>query len=160
MEGGFFASLQLYISIAKRTSLTILPDVHMYKAVPSNFRVVFMGSFPTKKCGDGNWCSVGVQGEEGCCFGFFFFLSIKIKPGVPYIQTKWNKSWTGNSKIEKVMTCHPFVIKKKKKPKQHPSSPWTPTEHRFPSPHFFIGKTAHKCNPEIWWYCLIHMHIG
>ena len=40
------------------------------------------------------------------------------------------------------MTCHPFVIKKKKttKKKQHPSSPWTPTEHRFPSPHFFVGK--------------------
>jgi hypothetical protein len=30
--------------------------------------------------------------------------------------------------------------KKKKKPKQHPSSPWTPTEHQFPSPHFFVGK--------------------
>jgi hypothetical protein len=73
MEGGFSASLHLYISIAKRPSLAILPDVHMYKAVPS------------------------------------------IKPGVPYIQTKWNKSWTGNSKIEKVMTCHPFVIKTKKK---------------------------------------------
>ena len=39
------------------------------------------------------------------------------------------------------MTCHPFVIKKKtKKTQQHPSSPWTPTEHRFPSPHFFVGK--------------------
>ena len=76
MEDGFFASLHLYISIAKRPSLTILPDVHMYKAVPSNFRVAFMGSFPTKKCGDGNRCSVGVQGEEGCCFGLlFFFLS-------------------------------------------------------------------------------------
>ena len=37
------------------------------------------------------------------------------------------------------MTCHPFVIKKNKT-KQHPSSPWTPTEHRFPSPHFFVGK--------------------
>jgi hypothetical protein len=24
--------------------------------------------------------------------------------------------------------------------KQHPSSPWTPTEHRFPSPHFFFEK--------------------
>jgi hypothetical protein len=24
--------------------------------------------------------------------------------------------------------------------KQHPSSPWTPTEHRFTSPHFFVGK--------------------
>jgi hypothetical protein len=44
MEGGFFASLHLYISIAKRPSLTILPDVHMYKAVPSNFRVAFMGA--------------------------------------------------------------------------------------------------------------------
>jgi hypothetical protein len=71
MEGGFSASLHLYISIAKRLSLTILPDVHMYKAVPSNFRVAFMGSFPTKKCGDGNRCSVG----EGCWFflGFFVF---------------------------------------------------------------------------------------
>ena len=39
MEDGFFASLHLYISIAKRPSLTILPDVHMYKAVSSNFRV-------------------------------------------------------------------------------------------------------------------------
>jgi hypothetical protein len=58
MEGGFSASLHLYISIAKRPSLTILPDVHMYKEVPSNFRVAFMGSFPTKKCGDGNRCSV------------------------------------------------------------------------------------------------------
>ena len=39
------------------------------------------------------------------------------------------------------MTCHPFVRKKKKKKKnQHPPSPWTPTEHRFPSPHFFVGK--------------------
>lgn len=66
--GCFFASLHLYISIAKRPSLTILPDVHMYKAVSSNFRVAFVGSFPTKKCGDGNRCSVGVQGEEGCCF--------------------------------------------------------------------------------------------
>jgi hypothetical protein len=27
-----------------------------------------VGSFPTKKCGDGNRCSVGVLGEEGCCF--------------------------------------------------------------------------------------------
>jgi hypothetical protein len=42
MEDGFSASLHLYISIAKRPSLTILPDVHMYKAVPSNFRVAFM----------------------------------------------------------------------------------------------------------------------
>jgi hypothetical protein len=75
MGGGFFASLHLYISIAKRPSLTILPDVHMYKAVSSNFRVAFMGSFPTKKCGDGNRCSVGVQGEEGCCFCFVYFLS-------------------------------------------------------------------------------------
>ena len=72
MEGGFSASLHLYISIAKRPSLTILPDVHMYKAVPSNFRVAFMGSFPTKKCGDGNRCSLGVQGEEGCFFVFVF----------------------------------------------------------------------------------------
>ena len=41
------------------------------------------------------------------------------------------------------MTCHPFVIKKKKTKKNkqlHPSSPLTPTEHRFPSPHFFVGK--------------------
>jgi hypothetical protein len=68
MGGGFFASLHLYISIAKRPSLAILPDVHMYKAVSSNFRVAFVGSFPTKKCGDVNRCSVGVQGEEGCCF--------------------------------------------------------------------------------------------
>ena len=73
--GCFFASLHLYISIAKRPSLTILPDMHMYKAVPSNFRVAFMGSFPTKKCGDGNRCSVGVQGEEGCCFVLFFFIT-------------------------------------------------------------------------------------
>jgi hypothetical protein len=42
--------------------------VHMYKAVSSNFRVAFVGIFPTKKCGDGNRCSVDVQGEEGCCF--------------------------------------------------------------------------------------------
>ena len=75
MEGGFFASLHLYISIEKRPSLTILPDVHMYKVVPSNFRVAFMGSFPTKKCGDGNRCSVGVQWEEGYCFCFVYFLS-------------------------------------------------------------------------------------
>ena len=68
MEGGFSASLHLYISIAKRPSLTILPDVHMYKAVSSNFRVALEGSFSKKKCGDGNRCSVGVQGEEGCCF--------------------------------------------------------------------------------------------
>ena len=67
MGGGFFASLHMYISIAKRSSLTILPDVHMYKAVSSNFRVAFMGSFPSRKCGDGNRCSVGVQGKEGCC---------------------------------------------------------------------------------------------
>jgi hypothetical protein len=71
-EGGFyiwfFASLHLYISIAKRPSLAILPDVHMYKAVSSNFRVAFVGIFLTKKCGDGNRCSVDVQGEEGCCF--------------------------------------------------------------------------------------------
>ena len=52
---------------AKRPSLTILPDVHMYKAVSSTFRVAFVGIFPTKKCGDGNRCSVGVQKEEGCC---------------------------------------------------------------------------------------------
>jgi hypothetical protein len=26
------------------------------------------------------------------------------------------------------------------KNKQHTSSPWTPTEHRFPSPHFLDGK--------------------
>jgi hypothetical protein len=26
--------------------------------------------------------------------------------------------------------------------KQHPSSPWTPTEHRFPSSHFFFGKLS------------------
>jgi hypothetical protein len=25
---------------------------------------------------------------------------------------------------------------------------------------FLLRKTAHKRNPEIWWYCLIHMHIG
>jgi hypothetical protein len=31
-------------------------------------KVAFVGSFPTKKSGDGNRCSVGVQGEEGCCF--------------------------------------------------------------------------------------------
>ena len=68
MEGGFSASLHLYISIAKRPSLTILPDVHMYKAVPSNLRVAFVGTFPKKKCGDGNRCSVGVQREKGCCF--------------------------------------------------------------------------------------------
>jgi hypothetical protein len=36
----------------------------MYKAVSSNFRVAFVGSFPKKKCGDGNRCSVGVQGER------------------------------------------------------------------------------------------------
>jgi hypothetical protein len=30
--------------------------------------------------------------------------------------------------------------KQKQTKKQHPSSPWTPTEHRFPSPHFFVGK--------------------
>ena len=65
--GCFFASLHLYISIAQRLSLTILPDMHMYKAVSSNFRVAFVGSFPKKKC-DGNRCSVVVQGEEGCCF--------------------------------------------------------------------------------------------
>ena len=67
MGGVFFASLHLYISIAKRPSLTILSDVHMYKSVSPNFRVAFVGSFPTKKCGDGNRCSVGVQGKEGCC---------------------------------------------------------------------------------------------
>jgi hypothetical protein len=50
----------LYISIAKRPSLTILPDVHMYKAVSSNFRVALVGSFSKKKCGDGNRCLVGV----------------------------------------------------------------------------------------------------
>jgi hypothetical protein len=66
--GCFFASLHLYISIAKRPSLTILPNVHMYKAVSSNFRVALVGSFAKKKCGDGNRCSVGVQGEERCCF--------------------------------------------------------------------------------------------
>ena len=66
--GCFLASPHLYISIAKRPSLTILPDMHMYKAVSSNFRVAFVGNFPTKKCGDGNRCLVGVQGEEGCCF--------------------------------------------------------------------------------------------
>jgi hypothetical protein len=55
MEGGFSASLHLYISIAKRPSLTILPDI-------------------------------------------------------------------------------------KKKQIKHPSSPWTPTEHRFLSSHFFVGK--------------------
>jgi hypothetical protein len=42
--------------------------VHMYEAVSSNFRVAFVGIFPTKKCGDGNRCSVDVKGEEGCCF--------------------------------------------------------------------------------------------
>ena len=68
MGDGIFASLHLYISIAKRSSLTILPDVHMYKAVSSNFRVAFVGSFPTKKCDDGNRCSVSAQREEGCCF--------------------------------------------------------------------------------------------
>ena len=68
MEGGFSASLHLYISIAKRPSLTILPDVHMYKAVSSNFRVALVGSFSKKKCGNGNRRSLGVQGEEGCCF--------------------------------------------------------------------------------------------
>jgi hypothetical protein len=66
--GVFFASLHLYISIAKRPLLPILPDVHMYKSVSPNFRVAFVGSFPTKKCGDGNRCSVGVLGEERCCF--------------------------------------------------------------------------------------------
>ena len=66
--GCFFASLHLYISIAKRPSLAILPDMHMYKAASSNFTVAFVGSFPKKKCGDGNRCSVGVQREEGCCF--------------------------------------------------------------------------------------------
>jgi hypothetical protein len=40
----------------------------VYKAVSSNFRVAFVGIFLTKKCGDGNRCSVDVQGEEGCCF--------------------------------------------------------------------------------------------
>ena len=39
----------------------------MYKAVSSNFRVALEGSFSKKKCGDGNRCSVGVQGEEVCC---------------------------------------------------------------------------------------------
>jgi hypothetical protein len=68
MGGVFFASLHLYISIAKRPSLTILPDVHMYKSVSPNFRIAFVGSFPTKKCGDGNRCSVVVLGEERCCF--------------------------------------------------------------------------------------------
>ena len=71
MEGGFFASLHLYISIEKRSSLTILPDVHMYKAVPSNFRVAFMGSFPTKKCGV-RWVS---RGRRDVVFLFFVFLS-------------------------------------------------------------------------------------
>jgi hypothetical protein len=66
--GWVFLQANICISIAKRPSLTILPDVHMYKAVSSNFRVAFVGSFPKKKCGDGNRCSVGVQGEEGCCF--------------------------------------------------------------------------------------------
>ena len=63
-----FLQANICISIAKRPSLTILPDVHMYKAVSSNFRVAFVGNLPTKKCGDGNRCLVGVQGEEGCCF--------------------------------------------------------------------------------------------
>ena len=74
--GGGFASLHLYISIAKRPSLTILPDVHMYKAVSSNFRVALEGSFSKKKCGDGNRCSVGVQGEEGCCLVSRFHAKI------------------------------------------------------------------------------------
>jgi hypothetical protein len=39
--GCLFASLHLYISIAKRPSLTILPDVHMYKAVSSEIEVYF-----------------------------------------------------------------------------------------------------------------------
>ena len=68
MEGSFSASLHLYISIAKRPSLAILPDMHMYKAVSSNFKVALVGSFSKKKCGEGNRCSVGVQGEKGCCF--------------------------------------------------------------------------------------------
>jgi hypothetical protein len=36
----------------------------MYKAVSSNFRVAFVDSFPKKKCGDGNRCSMGVPGME------------------------------------------------------------------------------------------------
>jgi hypothetical protein len=31
-------------------------------------RVAFVGTFPKKKCGDRNRCSVGVQREKGCCF--------------------------------------------------------------------------------------------
>ena len=74
MGGGFFASLHLYISIAKRPSLAILPDMHMSKAASSNFRVAFVGSFPKKKCGDGNRCSVGVQGRRDV---FLFFSNHK-----------------------------------------------------------------------------------
>ena len=69
--GGWFFCKPTFvygISIAKRPSLTIIPDVHMHKAVSSNFRFAFVGSFPPKKCGDENRSLVGFQGEEGCCF--------------------------------------------------------------------------------------------
>ena len=69
MGGVFFASLHMYISIAKRSSLTILPDVHMYKAVSSNFRFAFMGSFRRGNVVMGidvRWVSRG--GRDVVCF--------------------------------------------------------------------------------------------
>ena len=71
--GGFFASLYLYISRGNDLHSQYYPMCIIYKAVSSNFMVAFVGSFPTKKCGDGNRCSVGVQGEEGWFFFCFFF---------------------------------------------------------------------------------------
>ena len=59
---GFFASLHLYILIAKRPSFTILPDVHQISGLH------VWPVFRRNKCGDGNRCSVGFLGEEGCCF--------------------------------------------------------------------------------------------
>ena len=65
--GWFFCKPTFVYFKAKRPLLTILTDVHMHKAVSSTFRVALVVSFPTKKCGDGNRCSVSVQREEGCC---------------------------------------------------------------------------------------------
>ena len=61
--GGWFFCKSTFVDLNSETTF-----IHNTTRCTSNFRVAFVGSFPTKKCGDGNRCSVGVLGEEGCCF--------------------------------------------------------------------------------------------
>ena len=71
MGGVFFASLHLYISIAERPSLTILPDVHMYKASIIKFQGCICGQFSDEEM----WCWESMFGGYPGGGGMLFLIT-------------------------------------------------------------------------------------